>query len=180
MLLHSLSTGPHLTLGCSRYLLITVKTPQWPLLSPALSFCRWCAARLTQISSRGNPGITQSSGGGGVKRQTGHRVKKSRRSPVHLLISSQPLGISGHNHNQSACTVKSRPTQTGYYRLVQFMGLILTRACDVIGKINLHKLIQPTAVKRKHTAEENARTELGSGPGDKHLKSTYDKKQKIQ
>lgn len=52
------------------------------------------------------------------------------------------------------------------------MGLISTRVCDVIGKMNLHKLIHPSAVKCKHTAEKKAVVVLGSGPEEEYLKST--------
>lgn len=50
------------------------------------------------------------------------------------------------------------------------MGLIFIRVCDVIGKMNLHKLIHPTAVKCKHTAWKKA--VVGLEISTEHLSAT--------
>lgn len=82
MCLHTLSAGPHLTLGCSRYLLITASA-RWPLPRPVLSepLC-WCVSEHTRISSPGNPAIASSGGGGGESRKT----KKQADVPSKLKI----------------------------------------------------------------------------------------------
>lgn len=83
MCLHTLSAGPHLTLGCSRYLLITASA-RWPLPRPVLSepLC-WCVSEHTHISSPGIPAITNS-GGVGQEKQADAPLKLKIRANLWL------------------------------------------------------------------------------------------------
>lgn len=91
MCLHTLSAGPHLTLGCSRYLLITASA-RWPLPRPVLSehLC-WCVSEHTRISSPENPSIA-SRGGGSQEKQADVPSKLEIRANLWLHSSGQHQG----------------------------------------------------------------------------------------
>lgn len=171
MCLRTLSAGPRLTLGWSRYLLITIRG-QWPLPRPVLSELLCWGVLSTLIFHLQGFLASHNPAGQEQSMKTTRLSLKVGLAPTLTSISSQHIVVSLQAGNTVAAHLKLAKDgnwakwiiKPGPYGEVHFMGFIFTSMwCD------WKKLICTNWfwVKCKKAAEKPK-----SRFGDKHLKHT--------